>query len=122
MSITSAELAQMRDDIELLLPDTCAILSVTRASDGQGGWTDTWGTATASVKCRLDAINPKGRNQELVIGGAVKPFHTYVLSLPHGTSITTANRVEVSGQTFSVTGVDLGKSWSAVVRCIVEIV
>lgn len=122
MSITSAELAQMRTDIELLLPDTCAILSVTQASDSQGGLTDTWGTVTASVACRLDAINPKGRNNELVIGGAVKPFHTYVLSLPYGTSITTQNRVGLSGQTFAVTGVDTGKSWSAVVRCIVEVV
>lgn len=120
--LTNAELAAMRYDIESLMPDYCYILEQTRTPDGQGGWSETWGTAVANVKCRIDAINPGARNNEIVQGAALLPFHTYILSLPFGTPITTDNRVEVSGQLYSVTAVDNGKSWSAVVRAILELI
>ena len=46
MTLTTAEITQMRTDVETLLPDVGDVLSLTQASDGQGGFTDTWGTAT----------------------------------------------------------------------------
>ena len=36
------ELTRLRADIAELMPDTGYILSVTRTSDGGGGWTDAW--------------------------------------------------------------------------------
>lgn len=120
--LSSAELASMRYDIEALMPDYCYILELTRTPDGQGGWSEAWGTASANIKCRIDAINPSARNNEIVQGGALQPFHTYILSLPFGTAITTENRVEVNEQLYSVTAVDNGKSWSAVVRAVLELI
>ena len=117
MMPSSSELASIRADIEsTTLPDTCSLLTVSQAADGQGGVTDTWGTVTASVSCRLDPI----RGSEQTAGGAVRPYHSYVLSLPHGTTITAAYRVIVGASTFSVTSVDTGKSWSGQVRAYLE--
>ena len=121
---TSAEVARWREDLETAsLPDTAYILSVSRSSDSQGGWIDTWGTVT-SAACRLDAYASKGissfNGNEMLAGGAVQAFGRWVLTLPHGTDVAVSNRVEVGTRTLNVIAVDSGKSWSAEVRCIVE--
>lgn len=117
--LTDPELEAIRAAIESLLPDTCDILSVTRASDGQGGWTDTWGTATASAPCRLDVARPGG---EQVFGASVQPFTGYILTMAHDETITPSNRVSCNGQIFSVVSVDLAKSWDGSRRAYLEIV
>lgn len=112
MSLSTNELSWMRDSLEELMPDVCNILTLTRTSDSQGGWSESWGTATANVKCRLD--QRYGREQ--TAGGEIQPFSYWQLTLPHGTTITTEQRVEISSNTFNVQSVDTGKSWSACVR------
>jgi hypothetical protein len=118
MILYSAELAQIRADVLSMLPDACNILSVTLTSDGAGGNAETWGTATAGVSCRLDYKT----GDETISGGAVKPFSGWVLTLPHDADIDTENRVEVGGGTYAVLGVDGGKSWTASIRCRLEVV
>ncbi|MFA5376889.1 MAG: head-tail adaptor protein [Dehalococcoidia bacterium] len=115
--LTDPELEAIRAAIESLLPDTCNILSVTRTSDGQGGWMDTWGTATASAPCRLDVSRPGG---EQIFGASVQPFTGYVLTLAHDETITTGYRVSCNSQTFSVVSVDLAKSWDGSRRAYLE--
>ena len=118
MMPSDAEIAAIRSDIEAAtLPSTGgAILSVTQVADGQGGFTDTWGTVTSGLVYRLDPV----RGQEQLSGGAVMPFFTYVLSLPHGTTITEAHRFKTSSDTYNVRSVDADKSWSGQVRAYVE--
>ena len=116
--ISAADLAQMRDDIEELMPDTCTIQSVTLASDGQGSMTETWGTALASVACRLDFI----RGNETLTSGAVQPNTTAMLSLPYDTAITTEHRVVHDSVTYNVTSVNKGQSWNIVKRAVLEVV
>jgi len=106
----------MRDVLEQLMPDTCNILSVTRTSDGQGGWSEAWGTAYAGVICRLDPLPGK----EIPVGGAVQPYKAYILTLPYDTTITEANRVEISTNSFAVKSVDTRKSWAATRRALLE--
>lgn len=122
--LTSAELARMQDDLEAAtLPDTCNILSLTRTSDGEGGWSESWGTATASVKCRLDSLASRGlisAAAEQVQAASLKPYNAWILTLPHDTTITEQNRVEVGSTTYNVISVDAGKSWEANVRAMLE--
>ena len=119
--LTAREVAQMRADAEELMPDTCTILSVAYTSDGEGGMTEAWGTATASVKCRLDFITSHlSMGREVVVGGAVQPYTSAVLSLPYDTVITPANRVTVNGDTFAVKSVNDGQSWIIAVRARLE--
>jgi head-tail adaptor len=114
--IPAAELAQMRADIlDNMLPDTCNILSVTRTADGEGGWTEAWGTASTSVNCRLDGLN----SRESIAGAAVQPFHTYVLTVPWDTTITTDYRVEHGTVTYEIKSVKAG-SWMVCTRVLLE--
>ena len=109
------ELSGMREAINQLLPDTCDILSVTRSADGEGGWTETWGTAS-TVSCRLDMV----QGREALAGGAVQPFTAYMLSLPYDAVISAANRVQHSSVTYNVVSVNTGQSWKAVTRVSLE--
>lgn len=114
---TTAEIASMRTDLEAVaLPDTCNILSVTQTADGQGGFTDAWGTASASVACRLD----QKTGMEAQAGGAIQPFSSWVLSVPQATTLTTDHRVEHGGQTYNVISVDDDGSWQVVKRAQLE--
>lgn len=115
MGISAAELAQMREAINDLLPDTCNILSGTASPDGFGGMTTTWGTASAAVACRMD--HKTGREQ--LTGGAVQTYQGNMLTVPYDTTITTANRVEYNSATYAVVAVSEG-SWIACKRVTVE--
>lgn len=110
-------LAAMRADIQNTLPDTCNIITVAEAADGQGGWTETQSTATASVKCRID----QQTGLEFETGGALEDYATYILTLPHDTTIAVTNRVECNGSTFNVTHIDDDKSWMASKRVRLEL-
>ena len=116
-TLTSAEIAQMRLDVEdMVLPDKGYILTLTQVSDGQGGFTDTWGTASAYTKCRLDYMT----GTEAVFGGALKPYSGWNLTVPYNTSITQANRFSLNGDTYAVVEVDTDKSWNLFIRARVE--
>ena len=118
--LSAAELTAIRADIANMLPDTGYILEVTAYTpDGMGGQTAVYGTATGgTVVYRLDPI--RGRESEA--GGAVNPFHTFVLTLEYDVTIAETNRFKAAdGTQFAVTSVDEdGKSWKASVRAFVE--
>ena len=117
MVLTSADLTSMRTTINTMMPDTCNIIAGTITSDGQGGYTEAWGTAYAGVSCRLDKRNT---GREVVSAGAIQTFGTWVLTLPYNTAITSSNRVEHGSVTYSVVHVDTDKSWIASVRAELE--
>jgi SPP1 family predicted phage head-tail adaptor len=117
-ALTAAELTQMRTDVNNLMPDTCNILSLTNTSDGQGGFSEAWGTATAGIKCRID----KRSGRESVAAGAVQTFGTWVMTLPSDTTITSAHRVEHGSETYNVVHVDSDKSWLASVRAELDVI
>jgi hypothetical protein len=100
----------MRTALDELLPDTGNILSATQTPDGQGGYTTTWGTASANVACRLDP--GRKQNYEAVAGAVLAPYSWWQLSLPYDVTITEQNRFEVNGVTYNVVHVDNGKSWA----------
>ena len=116
------ELTRLRADMEsAALPSTGDILSLTRTSDGRGGWTETWGTATANVACRLDLVRRNfGVGIESVKAASIKPYSTWILSLPYGTAITSANRFQFGTDTYSVIEVNANSSWIPNVRATLE--
>jgi SPP1 family predicted phage head-tail adaptor len=101
------ELDMMRDAVELLFPDVAQLLTVTRTTNGQGGFTEAWGTATRNVSCRIDQM--VGR--ELMTDGALRPFVSLEMALPYDTVITEAYRVEHGGNTYAVINANLDQSW-----------
>jgi len=117
--LSAAELAQIRADCAQLFPDTCAILGLTRTSDGAGGWTDSAGTITGgtAVPCRLDFHNP---GKEAMAAGAVQSFKTGVVSMAWDKTITTANQIQISTDVYNIVGVNTNQSWIGVTRLEVE--
>jgi len=117
--LTTSELASIRADIAELLPDTGgAVLSTTQTPDGAGGFTETWGTATASLPYRLDPLT----GTEEAAGGGLQPFSGWQLTLPYDTTISPENRFQdTNGRQYAVKSVDGGKSWQASVRARVEL-
>lgn len=118
MPINSNDLSYMRACINELLPDSCNLLTVTQTPDGQGGFTDAWGTAVGgtAVSCRIDYTE----GDETVFGNALNPYTGWIVTLSHDTTITPQYRVEISSTQYNVTEVDDGKSWQASVRVAVE--
>lgn len=116
MGITTSELAYMRESIELLMPDTCNICTLTNSPDGEGGVTVSRGTSGTSIPCRLDVET--GREQ--VTGGAVQPYITYKMSLPYNTTIDEQNIIEHNSIDYHVKSVNQSQSWIAVRRVELE--
>ena len=116
IALTAKELAQMRADIEDLMPDTCDILSVAYTADGEGGMTEAWGTALADVACRIDYRS----GSEKVTGGAIQSYSKAVISLPYTTAITTKHRIKLDDYVWSVLSVNEGQSWDVVRRAELE--
>jgi len=116
IALTAKELAQMRADIEDLMPDTCDILSVAYTSDGEGGMTEAWGTALADVACRVDYRS----GSEKMTGGAIQPYNKAVISLPYTTALTTKHRVKLDDFVWAVLSVNEGQSWDVVRRAELE--
>lgn len=117
--LSASELEFMRSSINQLMPDTCNILSVTRSSDGMGGWSDAWGTATANVSCRVDY---RSSGRENITGGALLPYQMTTVSMPYDVTVTTEHRLEIGSNVFSIQSVNTGQSWKAVTRCTCELV
>ena len=103
IALTVKELAQMRADIEDLMPDTCDILSVAYTSDGEGGMAETWGTALANVACRIDYRS----GSEKMTGGAIQSYSKAVLSIPYNTAINSTNRVKSGDYIWAVKSLKL---------------
>ena len=113
------DLAYMRECLEEFLPDTCTILSPTETPDGMGGVDATWGTSSANVACRLDHKKTLSQD-EIVTGASLRPFTSYILSVPYDTTITTDYRVVHSSITYNVVTVNTDQSWKSVTRCTLE--
>ena len=117
MTLSNNDLDYMRDSIEQLLPDTCHIMSNSGTADGMGGYTDSWGTATASVACRLDTQNGNYKDAN----GGIISYQKLVFTLPQATAITSGNRIVYNATTYNVSSVNVG-SWLACKRAEVELV
>jgi hypothetical protein len=113
--IPDGELSAMRAELERTLPNVCNVLTVSYAVTG-GVSIPVLGTALANVACRLDHKT----GFEALAGGAIQPYSKWILSVPHDTALTTANRVEIGTTTYSVKSVDPAKSWNLILRAEVD--
>lgn len=113
LTIGTDEIASIRAEIEsALLPDTCTILSVTNTSAGAGGMRQTWGTAYASVSCRIDHLT--GREQDGA--DATQPQYSFIGTFKQDQTISVTNRVVYSGGTFEVMSISTPTAWQCVKR------
>lgn len=102
-ALTTAELTQMRLDAESILDTTCTIQTLSRASDGMGGWPETWANAYTGVACLLSA--PQQQPTDDVSGDRFKVVAEWILSVHWDQAIAVNNRVILGGDTFDVVSI-----------------
>lgn len=112
--LTASELDAMRDIEESVMPGTAYILSYGTASDGMGGFTETWGTVGTAI-CDLWQINRRG-DREQVAGNQITSQGDWFVTVPWDTVIDARNRVEIAGKTFEVTFVPKDSTWQSALR------
>ena len=113
--LSSAQITSMRTTADLALPDTVVISRRTTASDGAGGWSETWATS-ATVAGRL---MPKYQisGTEGQAAGQIQAAAQWACTLPAGTDLRAGDRVTVAGRTYEVQAVlSAGVAWRISVR------
>jgi len=93
----SGDLQKIRAEQAKLMPETVYVQSLTRVSDGAGGWTETWQTV-ATTKGR---ISTQGGG-ETKRGGAVTAEVSIVVTLPHDTDLRQEDRLQIGGKQYEI--------------------
>lgn len=105
----------MRALQERAMPGTVYLLTPGTASDGMGGYTETWGTA-GTVTGRVYPMVRRGMAEG--IGGAEVISETqWFATLPYGTSVTARDRISWNGRTFEIARVNNDEMYQTAVRC-----
>jgi len=100
-NLSTLEIAQLRADQGDYFPDTCTIQTVTRTSDSQGGWTESWANTHTSVSCRLAPVQ-FGQGEQME-GEQIASVTEWVLSIAHNQTIDETMRVVHDSETYEVT-------------------
>lgn len=100
MTLSTQEVAQLRAEQSAFLPDTCILQTVTRTSDGQGGWAESWANTHTSVSCRLSPVTVS--QVEMVEGGQVQAASRWVLTVAYNQALDETMRVVHSSETYEI--------------------
>ena len=112
-TLTTAELAAMRDHADNLLPDSCTIRTATQTVDSTGNPILTWADTYTNVACRLD---PAGSGGEPAMWGKLAQVSDWVLSVKYDQAVTAADRVVYGGVTYYVTSAETDHTWRTLRR------
>ena len=75
----------------------------TQVSNGQGGFTVSWGTRTGYPK---DGVIAKSKGDETVRAGKESTIIDYVCYLPNDSGITNDMRISADGNTYDIETID----------------
>lgn len=111
--LTDDEMDKIRADVEAnSMPGTCNLLSRTNTRDSEGGFKETWGTATADVPCLVENLsNARMFQHEALVGFSLRAVSDWILTIPFDVEITEDMRVEHNNNVYNVTSVDDDPDW-----------
>jgi len=98
--LTATELTAMRAQAAVSMVEVVVIWTATNATDGQGGSTPTWATATT-----MGRLAAGGGVSEQALAEALGSRTAWTVWLPYGTAVTAQNRIVIAGRTFEVLGI-----------------
>lgn len=101
MSLSTAELNQLRNDAEDYLPDSCTLQSRTSGRTTDGGVTFAYTNRGTAIACRLAGMTTQ--QGEVLEGEKPTALSRWVLTLHHDQAIAETDRVIHDGATFQVT-------------------
>jgi hypothetical protein len=106
LSVT--DLAEMRATTLASLPDTCTIQTKSVASDGQGGFTESYATSASNVPIRVKADNIK--TAEIIAQAGVRLQQTYTATFAYDRTLNRTDRIVWGSKTLEVI-TSLDNSW-----------
>jgi hypothetical protein len=113
--LSTAELSQLRDDLDDLMPDSCAILRRTFTND-KGHMTESLGTAVVSVACRVDPL--KRMADAGLVADQEKGTTFWQVTLPYDTDILDGDELRWNGDTLRMIALHNDHSAKACKRAI----
>lgn len=116
IGLDANQLADMRADVAQTLPDTIQIQSVSRASDGAGGWTETW-TTVNTYPCRVDPLDMFV--QFPTLGEREALINSRKLTLAWNASIAVGQRGIFNGDTYEIRDLQEDHSWRVSRRALI---
>jgi hypothetical protein len=117
MALSPDDLAGMQATLTASLPDTCTLVVDTLTTDNAGGHTAS-PSSPVTVACRVSPLRltRSSADAELLETGRVMPQSLWVITMPHGTTITPEHRVTHASRLFEVVEVLSPRSWDLDVR------
>lgn len=112
--LSAAELAEMRSVQALAQAGTAVITRRTLASDGMGGFTETW-AAAGTVTCRVWPASESGA--ESLIAERITEGDAWILTLPYATDVLAKDRIAADGRTFEVVA-PIAHTWETARRVV----
>lgn len=112
--LTAAELAAMRSVQVEAMAGTCVITRRTLASDGMGGFTETW-AAAGTVTGRVWPAQESGA--ERLIADRITEADAWIITVPQGTDVVAKDRITESGRTFEVVSA-IAHTWETARRVV----
>jgi hypothetical protein len=116
---SAGQLRRARRRFTGLLPDRAIIQRPVEASDGGGGFTQTWPVIASDVPCRLAPVGggeKTGRSQT-TRGDRITDEATAIVTFEAGADVATTDRVVIAGQVFDVLLVRHRGQWELTRRC-----
>lgn len=102
----TAEMTDLRATATEARSQTCTIRYVSgQASDGMGGFTDTWSDRATGVTVRIRPVNGDPNDAERVIADRLASAMKWVLCLPANQSVEAGDQIVVGSRVFEVAGV-----------------
>lgn len=111
---TATDIAGMRETAEAAMPNTATRLTLSTASDGAGGVTETWGTASTAIPCRISSAPLSAR-----VGLEGERFTVHdllILTIPHDQAIALTDHWVVEAITYRVMAIDDAGDWRSARR------
>ena len=108
------DLALLRETQERALPETCDRIRVVYGDDGIGGRTEVGTSILLGIPCRRTVASwPR----DILRSGGVAIRVTKIVTLPHGTDVEEADRLEIGGSAYEVVGFLSVGAWETALRC-----
>ena len=107
--LSVADTASIAADMVSLFPESCTIQRATNTTDGLGGRTQAWATASTTT-CRVRPINKSGIATDEPLANVQLDQHSYRVAFPLGTDVRITDRVACMGLTLAVQGLGIPAS------------
>jgi len=111
----------MRSTADAILNSTANIQRATRTQDAFGGWSESFVTVVQSTPCAVDLVSKRTSGLLDQFGERINYDKARVITLKNGTDVQEADRIIVSGETYTVVAI-LFERWDIARRAVVEIV